>query len=443
MKNQDLIEDIKAKLKASQELPYREGAWERYAAQQGINHQSTVFTLKRLASIAAAGILMLGVSLYVYKSQYSAFNSPIESQLTKTTRPVINKPVDNNAHIRKGVEIPDADLPIQENSSVALSVAKQNIRVKNQLATISSIEGVSQSNLIYNAQTEHSIARFEVITLEALPYKATLQATPRATFVNPSIATLAHQIANLGSNPEVNNLKQQSKMALGDKLQLGLYVSPHKTADKFDVGAGFLVSYALTPKISLRTGTSYNAYSVGKLKDPMETANAEVVAMESPLNSSNIATDNLYASKQQMMLPNVNAVMGKVEAIEIPLDITYNFNKGFYSSAGVSYSAIINQQREAQYIENVGILSLQDKASLIPNAAQKLNTTQVKTVKSMQDNVNTNGFNGFANFSVGKKANLKNNISISLEPYLKVPLGQYRKSDLDYTNSGIRIITTF
>jgi len=139
----------------------------------------------------------------------------------------------------------------------------------------------------------------------------------------------------------------------------------------------------------------------------------------------------------------VNAVMGKVEALEIPLDITYNFNKGFYSSAGVSYSAIINQQREAQYIENAGIISLQDKASLIPGAAQSLNKAEVKTVKSVQDNVNPNGFNGFANFSIGKKVNINNKMSLSLEPFVKVPLGQFRKSDLDYTNSGIKIITTF
>ncbi|HLS38996.1 MAG TPA: hypothetical protein VK023_12080, partial [Sphingobacterium bovisgrunnientis] len=81
--------------------------------------------------------------------------------------------------------------------------------------------------------------------------------------------------------------------------------------------------------------------------------------------------------------------------------------------------------------------------SLIPNAAQSLNKTKVKTVKSLQDNVNPKGFSGFANFSLGKKVNMNRKMSLSVEPFVKVPLGQFRKSDLDYTNSGIRIITTF
>ncbi|MBD1428388.1 hypothetical protein [Sphingobacterium litopenaei] len=445
MNNKDLIEDIKAKLKASQELPYREGAWERFAAQQGnVTNASGVKVLpfRRLASIAAAGIMVLGVSLYLYQTQNTSSNPSIETQIASSNSLDVNSDPREDVQNQNEFEIRLAEASAHLDNNLLTSIPNSNNSTEAKLTHISTIEGINESDLLANDVNENSIAQLKTITTEVLPYKPFIEQTPSTTIVNPSVSAMAHQTANLGFNSDGDNLKPSSKMSLGDKFQLGLYVSPHRTSDKFDVGAGFLVSYALTNKISLRTGTSYNSYSVGVMKDPMEMSNAEMINMESAPNNS-LITENAYASKQQMILPNVNAVMGKVEALEIPLDITYTFNKGFYSSAGVSYSAIINQQREAQYIENAGIISLQDKASLIPGAAQSLNKAEVKTVKSVQDNVNPNGFNGFANFSIGKKVNINNKMSLSLEPFVKVPLGQFRKSDLDYTNSGIKIITTF
>ncbi|WP_039054159.1 hypothetical protein [Sphingobacterium sp. T2] len=144
-----------------------------------------------------------------------------------------------------------------------------------------------------------------------------------------------------------------------------------------------------------------------------------------------------------MLLPNINAVLGKVEAIEIPLEVTYSFNKNLYVSTGISYSSIINQERQAQYIDNGGVRSLQSSTSKIVSAANEVNKNTLKHVKSLEPNVNPKGYAGFVNFSVGKTVNINNKVSLSLEPYLKVPAGQMRKSDLDYTNTGIRIITSF
>ncbi|NGM71811.1 hypothetical protein [Sphingobacterium sp. SGL-16] len=444
MNNKDLIEDIKAKLKASQELPYREGAWERFAAQQGnVTNASGVKVLpfRRLASIAAAGIMILGVSLYLYQTQNSSSPLSIDTQIASSNSLEVNSPSKRKDKNQIESESRIADASTYTINQMA-SVPTSNKSIETKITHISSIEGINQSNLLVSQLNENSVDQLNTITIETLPYKPLNDQRPSTSVVNPSVSAMAHQVTNIGLKTDGSNLKKSSKMSLGDKFQLGLYVSPHRTSDKFDVGAGILVSYALTNKISLRTGTSYNSYSVGVMKDPMEMSNAEMINMEGASNNS-LITENAYASKQQMILPNVNAVMGKVEALEIPLDITYNFNKGFYSSAGISYSAIIYQQREAQYIENAGVISLQDKASLIPSAAQSLNKAEVKTVKSVQDNVNPNGFNGFANFSIGKKVNINNKMSLSLEPFVKVPLGQFRKSDLDYTNSGIKIITTF
>ena len=445
MNNKDLIEDIKAKLKASQELPYREGAWERFAAQQGTAVKTNVLSFKRWATIAAVGLSVLAVSLYLYRSQENIIS--VDSQIAKSSPSISDSkssnisenPMNENSLSSKTMTIEANGLPKSINSSRFKS---HSTLAYSSIATIEGLD--TEFNTIQSTLTSLSIANLNKVEPKILPFIESIKEKYSAPkYLAPSVTTLASHTVNAAVSMNSAHINNERKMSLGDKFQLGLYVSPHRTADKFDVGAGFLVSYAINSKISLRTGTSYNSYSVGVIKDPMDMAYSEMISLENSYQDSPLAGELNFSYKQQMILPNVNAVMGKVEALEIPLDVTYNFNNGFYSSAGVSYSAIINQQREAQYIENVGFSSLQDKESLIPNAAQSLNKTQVKTVKSIQDNVNPNGFNGFANFSIGKKVNMNSKMSLSVEPFVKVPLGQFRKSDLDYTNSGIRIITSF
>ena len=447
MNNKDLIEDIKAKLKEAQEHPYREGAWERFAAQQGRAKDRKIIVFKRLASIAAAGLAVLSVSLYLYNSRQN--DLPTETQLAQSPQTSLNNnsslnSQNNSTNITQGQDK-------KHTSSQADFIATSSQAVESaasiySIASITEVEEIDKLELIGSEIETYELANLPEVQPKIANHQERVTEFDAPLIINPQITSLAHQTAhNILSNNAADKIAKSQNMALGDKFQLGLFVSPNRTSDKYDVGAGFLVSYALSKKVSLRVGTSYNSYSVGVMKDPMETASAERVSMESNhANNSIVAGDkSSIAFTQQMVLPNINAVMGKVEALEIPLDVAYQFNKGFYTSAGVSYSAIINQKREAQYIENGGIMSFQDKATLIPEAAQSLNKVQVKTVKSLEENVNPNGFSGFANFSIGKKVDIKNKLSISLEPYVKVPLGQFRKSDLDYTNSGIRIITTF
>lgn len=449
MNNKDLIEDIKAKMKDAQELPYREGAWEKFAAQQGHSNDRKVIFFRRLASIAAVGLAVLGVSLYIFKGQQSDIPGTKLAQSNVIA-------VENNSKILE--EKSPLENPLSSESALMANNDSHNDIInkggvdKNTFsnvpfASISTVEDVNLDlALMQTAQSSLTITSLNTVEPKVLPIlQTTKEETSYPELLLPTTTALASQTISVRlSNNTADQVNQSRNMALGDKFQLGLFVSPNRTSDQYDVGAGFLVSYALTKKISLRTGTSYNSYSVGVMKNPMESASIERVNMESAYNNSVAVGDktSLYNS-QQMIIPNINAVMGKIQAIEVPLDITYQFNKGFYSSAGVSYSAIVKQEREAQYLENVGMLSLQDKESLIPAAAKSLNKMQVKTIKSLEENVNPNGFSGFANFSIGKKVNINNKMSLSLEPYIKVPLGQFRNSDLDYTNSGIRIITTF
>ena len=440
MSNRDIIEDIKAKLKESHDLPYREGAWERFAAQQGEKKRPAVIIFKRLASMAAMGLAVMGVSFYFYNLKNNSQPQFIELAQTASKKVTNNEPSAHAIPHDPVEKLPEGSQ--LRNSPTLAYEAGVNLHRQDALESLAHVAYHTSEITPALTRDLYTLADVSIVNtlMQQLPIY-TLE-TPTNTIQAPSAMTLAHQATQNAVNTDVDNLKQSTRMSLGDKFQLGLYVSPHRTSDQFDVGAGFLVSYAVTKNISIRTGTSYNSYSVGVLKDPMETANAEMISASNAPNKENLFAD--YSKlNTQMILPNINAVMGKVEALEIPLEVSYQLKKGFYTSAGVSYSAIINQEREAQYIDHGGVINLQENAALIPGAAQKVNKVETKTVKSLQNNVNPNGFSGFANFSMGKKVNVNNKMSLSVEPFVKVPIGQFRKSDLDYTNSGIRIITTF
>jgi hypothetical protein len=113
-------------------------------------------------------------------------------------------------------------------------------------------------------------------------------------------------------------------------------------------------------------------------------------------------------------------VSGKILTVDIPLDVRYAINKNFYTSVGVSYVGVLDQERATIY---------------------ETNNTEYRQ-KSQDKNVDDKGVNGFINFSVGRKQKV-GKLSISVEPYYKAPIGNLKSSDLNYSNGGVKIITSF
>lgn len=452
MDKKDIIEDIKSKLMDSSDLPYKDGAWERFSTQYNTAAPNRVVWIKKWSSIAAIGLLLIGASIYWNNNRMDTDqeielvnNSEFDKSTVYKKKSTDNYLLNNNSDSIKNIE---NNIAYIENNTQVLS--------NNQLGTKTLLKNeVKQAELILSTIEPQSVRINSYTSLEdvqdlpinkedLLPSNITPVFDDTNELVNQvsSYKTLADNVANSTKNIDAENLTNQSKMSIGDKLQLGLYVSPHRTSDQFDVGAGFLISFSVNKRLSIRTGSSYNSYSVGEMKDPMKVSNAEVVSISDPVNHDNVLS-RYSSNKTQMLLPNINAVMGKVESIEIPLEVSYQFNKGIYTTAGLSYSAIIGQQRQAEFYENGFVRQINDDPQSIPQSAQQVVNSQTITVKSLQDNVNPKGYNGFVNFSVGKKINVGRTIGLSLEPFVKVPIGEFRKSDLDYTNSGVRIITTF
>ncbi|WP_066751284.1 hypothetical protein [Sphingobacterium populi] len=204
-----------------------------------------------------------------------------------------------------------------------------------------------------------------------------------------------------------------------------------------------MLSYNVTKQLSVRTGASFQQYEVGTLRDPSQIASMEVAASpDRPLQTDvGMAGSSLMA--RVPLIPNVNAITGMVRTIDIPLEAKYSFYKGLYAGAGISYATVLGQQRFAHYIENVNANPY--GAGLPSNESEMRAAVQpvVRTMESANTNVNSSGFGGFVNMSVGKEMKLKRGPSVSLEPYVKLPVGSFKRADMNYTNGGLRIITNF
>jgi hypothetical protein len=230
----------------------------------------------------------------------------------------------------------------------------------------------------------------------------------------------------------------------GDRFEMGVFVSPYATSNQMNVGAGLALSYKLSKTLSVRTGASYNSYEIQMVKNPIEAGSAEAVTTEADMVGRTNASVANVSYQQQLIIPNVNAITGFVRSVDIPLEIKVNDGRGsFYATAGMSYSAILNQQRNAHYVENLNVETFADGYPENAEQASAAVKPVTRIIESSEENVNSKGYSGFVNFSVGKNIRVNKKVGFSVEPYLKIPVGQYRRAETDYTNGGIRVMTNF
>src|SRR5690606_21840648 len=82
--------------------------------------------------------------------------------------------------------------------------------------------------------------------------------------------------------------------------------------------------------------------------------------------------------------------------------------------------------------------SASDSPEPVENPVTTISTTQASAYENID-----NGFGGFVNFSIGRRVNMGKTIKVSIEPFVKLPVGQFKRADMNYTNCGIRIMTSF
>ncbi|MEN5232054.1 hypothetical protein [Sphingobacterium faecium] len=442
-KDKELIDDIVDKMKAH-ELPYLEGAWEKFAS----NH-TTLVSKKQVNwkywSAAAAVLCIAGASFLYLRhlpqkdlpavariklveelvEQKDDLDTTIDSPTWSFSDPKTNRAEANSNSIDQSpVRTIDHDEynMLADGHDFSFSTPtfhdhdQKNDFIDPQPSTIKDVvetkrEGVKDHNLVTNSSVNKN---------------------------KETTRSIAEKLESLGSLYPGNSEKHDFASAI-KKWEIGAFVSPSSTVDKMSLGGGLSLAYQVSDKISIRSGVSMQQYGAGANRQN------NLSAVQSASMSYNAAVSNnpvikndesLLLAKQQAPDKELSAVNNKLLTIDIPVDVRYHVTKSFYTSVGVSYVGVLDQTQENYFVNGINEHTAADNGNAV-YAPENMK-------QSFKGNaVNTNEFNGFVNFSVGKKMQVGKKLSVAVEPFVKLPVGGLKSTDLNYTNGGLKVVTSF
>lgn len=456
-KKKELIEEIIGQLK-DHELPYREGSWEKFASKHGVAAPPS--SAWKYWSAAAAVLLCFGVGYWGLKNNSSV--APSSAVLTKNDKnsEVLADNKDLKESIQRSLSAVTGEQGLSaqellrdrpftyskvENEPTDNSQQQQfvlfggkavrgnNINVSNNFAALGG-QTMQLRNSTLSAQINlddpTATASTDITTRTQVATTTQSNVTPtNSNTVVSSTQTQreAARLAALYAGQQENrrgSVMLKSNNDLDRKWEMGAFVSPASTSESITLGGGVALAYNVSSKISIRSGASIQHYGAVSGNTPITPAMAsnsfEMNApnyLSQPNGLSNAFAKGLADAKDAKSNERVS---GKILTVDIPVDVRYAITKNFYTSVGVSYVGVLDQERATIY---------------------ETNNTEYKQ-KSTEKNVDDKGVNGFVNFSVGRKQKV-GKLSISVEPYYKIPVGGLRSSDLNYSNGGVKIITSF
>jgi len=432
--DKELIDQIKDNLHAHEEA-YTPGAWERFAVQEEKKKRGFIYW----PIWSAAAIILIAGGLFFFRND--------EQNQTKI---VVNKPI-------KATE--NSKATIQENKPKPVNtenkVSKLNLLThekaivpnnygSNQLASVSPIEKtnlteINASNLPY-AQVENTSSAVVLIDLKNQPTLLNTIKSERIAqnlsgknieFVpekkKPSSAKITFEQI-LAADSHNNKFAKTEKDKSADKWEPGVFVAPAMGNDnKVNMNYGFSLSYSLAKKLSISSGIAYTALS-GK----NDLSNVYSGAMNSPASSQSLSTDS----------KSLESVDARVRGINIPLELKYNISDKIYTGIGVSALAILNNRQENNYIVS------QTQNTTVVNSMgfseQKMLVVTERVSEAQKESVAApDKYLGFYNFSLGYKQKISPKKNIAVEPFLRVPMKNFSKDNLNLTNGGLRLKLDF
>lgn len=443
----ELIDVLKQGLKSMENVPYREGAWEDFRSKYVL--KPTPKKLHPMYWGAAAAVALLATFGVLYWDTIPAENelgkSPhkitMESQATHSSG-LSSTPKTEEQNVSENPSLPSPTLADEQPHSglpFASNISKPSIFEQEDVSIVA----------LSSLPATHNVAKIDLVPMAFQKV--------HSTSIGAVLDRPLHSPVDLGDHMvmaqamQTNNMRLSTsqqvllprKAKITDRFEIGAFLSPGVTGEKFDMGGGLVLGYQLNNKLTLRTGASFNQYEVGILAANLPDERKEDY-FDAPVERGDVSmiSKNIPYQTNKVLLPNLNAVSGKVQTLDIPIELKYNINTQFYTTAGVSYAAVLSQERYNHYKEYTDPLTYSSDSDSDKPTNQS-QTVVEKTAKSAQENVSSNGFGGFVNLSLGRKTSLSKNLNLSIEPYVKFPIGQFKRADMNYTNGGIKIITSF
>ena len=404
-KHKDITEQMAEKLR-NHSLPYKEGAWERFQEFEASKSKRVV--LWPYFS-AAAAMLIFAFTLFINLNNEQV---DVSGEMAKTDLP---------AEIGGSrIAPPASDLHEEERTVEALELNKIRtieessiIRVNN----IASDEGyASEAYVAVAKETEAEITEAkEEATHTPLDNK---EERKRSTFNDGLYKQDFYQEVAEVKNNEASN---------SSKWNFSVELSPNIKDNNVNFGGGVAVAYNLTKRLSISSGISYVELDANRGPNQVD--------MPADAPTAGVSTYNYSKS--------LNAVNTSLRGLDIPINLKIDINDNMYASAGVSVFSVLDETRYNGYEERVAELSFAGTEKSGSKSPEPLMRTIYSTEVSEETPYEDKNFTGFFNLSVGYRLPFLKKLNLAVEPYLKIPVGSLTEEDMNLSNGGLKIITSF
>jgi len=428
-----LISHIKKTL-ATHEEPYRPGAWENFN-ESTAKKKKQVFGFYQFLNVAAMILVCAFIFLFVDKAvqnpQQDLVNTKKSSAKPSSPAPsagqkdtITNGPAAGEVYARNSVEqsiskSEDASATSSPSALKPFKAQTENFIERTTNAAMAAVsrtfgkplaDAVIDQNLVMQVKPKAKT----VDAVEPVPQaSATVENKPAEQASSFENFLKQEQLANNKNTTEKSSTNK-------DKWEMGLMVAPSiGNSNKLNLGYGISMGYALSKKVSVVSGISYNDM----------TASNQV---SSPINTASIVSGNAK---------NLESIEADISGIDIPLGIKYNLSKKVYANVGVSAFAVLNQRQSNTYLQETTVQS----ASTDPNTFGEVRImvmNQRVTEKAPEAAVDSKLI-GFYNLSFGVKQPLSKKNTLSLEPFVKLPMKESGPENLKMIGTGIKLKLDF
>ena len=408
----ELINRIKAGLQDYEE-PYVAGRWENF--NQGQKSQKGI-TFRIRAWSSAAAVLLVGFGLFMHIDRIVTRESVKIAKVKKSKQSVILGDLGINDEVTgdspevliNETEINGALNTIQKeyilNTPYAYNYTDQNAVSLRAVELLETSETDPASPVNFRPDTRLVTLDSRVIAITPVTGKKDSSASSKVSFED----FLANEIKSANSVDKESDTDDEDS-----KWDMGLIVSPsYGNTKKLTMGYGVSMAYALSDRIALSSGISINEMAASKDFEQPET----------------------------MILLNgkvLESAESTLTGIDIPLDIKYHLSKKVYANLGVSAFAVLNQNGKNTFVE----AKLVDRSFNTAEGKQETRTfvENQRTIEKIPDaDLKSSKYLGLYNFSFGFKQKVSKTKSLSIEPFVKVPIKDSKNETLKLFGTGVR-----
>ena len=392
----EIIAHIKDSLYSYEEA-YVPGAWQHFNKRE--EHKPGILLwIGRLSS--AAALLIVGSLLFWYADK-TPDSEPVKT-VASESRDAITATPGNSANVVEDIAIAENKLVSGEKKGV--TYAYTAVITEKPVNVALADETVEVAHIPVKSEVESLIAQ-AVLPVEENRVEGVDSRSSFEEFLKSESKNTA-------------NVTGKENVEKGNKWALGVVVSPSiGSTNKLNMGYGLSMGYALSDKVSLNSGISYNELAASRNIDQVAAPASTAIAGESK---------------------SLESIEQRVTGIDIPLDIRYNLGKNVYANVGVSAFAVIDQNRNNTYLQEKVV----DRSSFAsPTSTEFKNQilSEKVTEDAPESEIDHNKYIGFYNFSFGYKQKVAKDESISIEPFMKVPMKEITKDNLRLMGTGIKL----